>query len=166
MDLDDHWATRIDCGRSGHQPKGVSGLHQSVLDAQSQRSARRCGRACRSIGHLINIQPSDVTAHSLCTGGATALSHAKVDPTEMQPVGRWRSWAMIRHLHKTAPDAGSCANCMLAGGQFVTQEHHHLPADIPSTLTANPPNSTCPPSDAMGVDSTFHDQHSNRDSFA
>ena len=122
-------------------------------------STRRCSRRRRSsggsrcCGPLVNIQPSDISAHSLRAGGATALLRAKVDPTEIQLVGRWRSWAMIRYLHKTALDTGLYANRMLNAGQFIIQEHSRLPADVLKTLEAHPPSTTYPPND-VGVETT------------
>ena len=111
--------------------------------------------ACRSVGHTINIKASDMSAHSLRAGGATSLLRANADPTEIQLVGRWRSWAMIRCLHRTALDTAACANRMLTAGHFATQEHSHLPTDVLTTLARNPPVTTSsPPSESMDVETT------------
>ena len=79
-----------------------------------------------------------------------ALLRAKVDPTEIRVIGRWRSWAMIRYLHRAALDTTNYANRMLQAGQFTIQEHSILPADVLSTLQLYPPNT--PPTQTMGSD--------------
>ena len=81
-----------------------------------------------------------------------ALLGAKVDPTEIRVVGRWRSWAMIRYLHRTALDTSDYATRMLQAGQFTIQEHSILPADVVSTLLLYPPNT--PPLEANGPEAT------------
>ena len=130
-----------------HTPSGIV----RIKTADITNALRK---ACRTVGSAINVQASDMSAHSLRAGGATALLRANVDPTEIQLVGRWRSWAMIRYLHRAALNTENYANKMLTAGHFVIQEHAILPQDVLSTLSRNPPCPLDPPSQSMGVETT------------
>jgi hypothetical protein len=47
--------------------------------------------SCSVLGASIGIRPSDASARALQAGGAVALLRARVDPTVIQMVGRWKS---------------------------------------------------------------------------
>ena len=50
-------------------------------------------------------------------------------------VGRWKSWAMMRYLHRTATSASDFAARMLVSGNFAITTHPTLP-DNAVTLVA------------------------------
>ena len=54
------------------------------------------------MGADLDFLPSEVSARSLHAADAMALLVAKVDPTIIQILGRWRSDEMFRYLHLTA----------------------------------------------------------------
>ena len=58
-----------------------------------------------------------------------ALLWAGIDPLIIRMVGRWKSWAMICHLHRTATETHDFAARMLASGNFAINTHPASPAD-------------------------------------
>lgn len=66
------------------------------------------------------IQPNLLTARSLRPGGATALLCARIDPSVVQLVGRWKSDAMLRYLRAQATTtAFNLAQSMLDHGGYT-----------------------------------------------
>ena len=49
-------------------------------------------------------------------------------------VGRWKSWAMMRYLHRTATSASDFAARMLASGNFAITTHPAPPADTATVV--------------------------------
>ena len=64
-----------------------------------------------------------------------ALLQAGVNPLVIQMVGHWKSWAMMRYLHRTATSTSDFAAQMLASGHFAITTHPALPADT-ATIVA------------------------------
>ena len=64
-----------------------------------------------------------------------ALLHAGVNPLVIRMVGRWKSWAMMRCLHRTATSTNDFAARMLASGNFAITTHPTLPANT-ATIVA------------------------------
>ena len=64
-----------------------------------------------------------------------ALLQAGVDPLVIRMVGRWKSWAMMRYLHRTATSTTDLAAQMLASGNFAITTHPAPPTDA-ATLVA------------------------------
>ena len=63
-----------------------------------------------------------------------ALIRANVDPFLVRMMGRWKSWTMIRYLHRSALDTADLSSKMLLGGTFVIQKQHKLPVDAAQLL--------------------------------
>jgi hypothetical protein len=95
-------------------------------------------RSCNSIGEQLGIQASDISARALRAGGAMALLRAKIDPTEIKIMGRWKSDAMMIYLHRSALDTVTFASKMLVGGRFTIARHREypLPADVIDRISA------------------------------
>ena len=83
--------------------------------------------SCKSIGSSLGIRPLDISARALRAGGAMALLRANVDPVTIRMIGRWKSWTMIRYLHRSATSTTSFAEQMLTGGNFSIAQHATLP---------------------------------------
>ncbi len=92
--------------------------------------------SCSVLGESIGIRPADTSARALRAGGAMALLRARVDPTVIQMVGRWKSWTMIRYLHKSATVTTDLAARMMIGGNYALTNHATLPADAITLLAA------------------------------
>jgi hypothetical protein len=92
--------------------------------------------SCSVLGGSIGIRPADISARALRAGGAMALLRARVDPTVIQMVGRWKSWTMIRYLHKSATVTTDLAARMMIGGHYALTNHATLPADAITLLAA------------------------------
>ena len=90
--------------------------------------------SCKCIGPQLGITCSEISACALRAGGAMALLRAKVDDSTIRMMGRWRSWAMLQCLHRSATDTTSFAQRMIAGGTYTLEGHAKLPADILSSL--------------------------------
>ena len=75
--------------------------------------------SCNCIGPNLGIAAKDISARALRAGGAMALLRAQVDPTIVRMLGRWKSWTMIRYLHRNALNTDNLASKMLQGGSFV-----------------------------------------------
>jgi hypothetical protein len=60
-----------------------------------------------------------------------ALLRAKIDSSMIRLMGRWKSWAMLVYLHRSAADTSSYAQKMLAGGTYTISRHATLPDDVP-----------------------------------
>ena len=59
-----------------------------------------------------------------------ALLRSRVDPTVIRMVGRWKSWAMILYLHKSATETNDLAARMVIGGNYSLTTHAVLPQDV------------------------------------
>jgi hypothetical protein len=92
--------------------------------------------SCAVPGPSIGIRPADISARALRAGGAMALLRARADPTVIQMVGRWKSWTMIRCLHKSAAVTTDLASRMMIGGNFSLTNHAALPEDAITLLAA------------------------------
>jgi hypothetical protein len=69
--------------------------------------------------HCTDIKPLEISARSLLAGGAMALLHGKVNPSNIRMMGRWHSDAMMRYLHVQAqPILGNYATCMFNEGTY------------------------------------------------
>ena len=65
------------------------------------------------------IAPGDISARSMCAGGAMALLCAGIDRNRIKLVGRWRSEELYRYLHVQAqPVMTGLAASMIRGGSF------------------------------------------------
>ena len=64
-----------------------------------------------------------------------ASLRAGVDPLVIRMVGRWKSWAMMRYLYRTATSTNDFAAQMLASGHFTITTHPTLPANT-ATIVA------------------------------
>jgi hypothetical protein len=85
--------------------------------------------AVTAIGPDLGINPEDISARSLCSGGAMALLCAEVDTDKIRLLGRWRSDEMLRYLHIQAyPLTATFASQMLLHGNFAlipnNPQHH------------------------------------------
>ena len=67
-----------------------------------------------------------------------ALLRAGVDPLAIRMVGRWKSWAMMRYLHRTATSTNDFAAQMLASGHFAITTHPTPPADTATIVAPLP----------------------------
>jgi hypothetical protein len=86
--------------------------------------------SCRAVGGPLGIQYRDISARALRAGGAMALLRAGIDSTTMRMVGRWKSWAMMEYLHRTALSTEGFAALMLTHGRFKITTHAFLPDDV------------------------------------
>jgi hypothetical protein len=76
-------------------------------------------RSAAANPHL-GVEPHEITARSLCAGGAMALLCGRVDTDTIRLVGRWHSDAMFRYLHGQAlPIIKNLAKTMLQHGCFT-----------------------------------------------
>jgi hypothetical protein len=72
-----------------------------------------------ALGPSIGFLPEDITARSLCVGGAVALLVACVDTDIIHLIGRWCSDEMLCYLHLQAqPVMRNFAHLMLQGGDY------------------------------------------------
>ena len=83
--------------------------------------------SCDTIGDDLGLTRKEITARALRAGGAMALLRAKVDTTEIRLMGRWKSWAMLQYLHRSALTTTDFAERMLTGGTFTISRHAKLP---------------------------------------
>ena len=90
--------------------------------------------SCKAVGKQLGITCSEISARALRAGGAMALLRANVDPVLIRLQGRWKSWTMIRYLHRSATDTSGFATKMLSGGTYVISAHATLPDDVPSLV--------------------------------
>ncbi len=81
---------------------------------------------CKVLGPALNIQPDEISARAVRAGGAMSLLRAKIDPLHIRLLGRWKSWTMIRYLHRSATDTVGFAAAMLVGGHFTISTHDKL----------------------------------------
>ena len=63
-----------------------------------------------------------------------ALLRSNVDPVLIRLQGRWKSWTMIRYLHRSATDTSDFTTKMISGGTYVISKHATLPNDVPSLI--------------------------------
>jgi hypothetical protein len=69
--------------------------------------------------HRTGVQSHEISARSLCAGGAMALLCGKVDFDLIRILGRWHSDAMIRYLHMQAqPITQNFATTMYNHGTY------------------------------------------------
>jgi hypothetical protein len=59
-----------------------------------------------------------------------ALLRARVDPVLIRLLGRWKSWTMLRYLHRSATETTHFAQQMLDNSTYVLSEHATLPDDV------------------------------------
>ena len=90
--------------------------------------------SCKAVGKGLGINGKEISARALRAGGAMALLRANVDPVLIRMQGRWKSWTMIRYLHRTAADTSDFASRMLEGGTYVISTHATLPDDVASVI--------------------------------
>lgn len=77
----------------------------------------------------VGIRRQDISARALRAGGAMALLRANVDPVHIRLLGRWKSWAMLTYLHRSASRTSDYASQMLAHGHYTIASHAFLPND-------------------------------------
>ena len=102
----------------------------TVVQVQSQHITAALRASCAKIGTQLGIEPKDISARALRAGGAMALLRADIDPLKIRLIGRWKSWAMLHYLHRSATDTTSYAQRMIAGGTFTIAQHAFLPEDV------------------------------------
>lgn len=119
-----------------HGASGDTPLH-TVFQAsgrtkqvRSKDLTERLRASCHLIGNPIGISPSEISARALRAGGAMALLRSKIDSSLVRMMGRWKSWAMIRYLHRSAADTTTYAQRMLTGGNYTISRHQTLPSDV------------------------------------
>jgi len=69
-----------------------------------------------------------------------ALLRANVDSTIIRLLGRWRSWAMLHYLHRSATNTSSYASTMLFHGEFSISTHAKFP--LPDDVISKIPDLT------------------------
>jgi hypothetical protein len=117
-------------------------LHTVYLAANKQKHVtagaltNMLRKSCTVLGPTLGIRAKDISARALRAGGAMALLRANVDPTVIQLVGRWKSWAMIQYLHKSATETNDLAARMVIGGNYSLTTHAVLPQDTVDWLAA------------------------------
>ena len=78
--------------------------------------------------HLTGIHPHEISARSLCAGGAMALLCARINSNIIRLVGRWRSDEMFRYLHAQAYLLmHTFAQQMSIHGSFTLAPGQHVP---------------------------------------
>ena len=90
--------------------------------------------SCKAVGPSLGLHPRHISVRALRSGGCMALLRAGVDPPNARLAGRWKSWAMLEHLHADGLDTSSHATKMLEGGDFVLPPHQNVPQDTLSLL--------------------------------
>lgn len=111
-------------------------LHQVYLADGTTRSVRPSDltgtlrNSCRQIGNQLGITCKEISAQALRAGGAMALLRAKIDSSIVRMMGRWKSWAMLCYLHRSANNSMPYAQLMLNGGHYTIARHATLPADV------------------------------------
>jgi len=111
------------------------GTSRNVLSSQLTSALRR---SCGIIGHTLGFSPREISARALRAGGAMALIRAKVDPSLVKLMGRWKSDIMLRYLHRSALHTADFAAAMLQFGEFVIPRHAKLPQDAQHLLNTVP----------------------------
>jgi hypothetical protein len=86
----------------------------------------------KSLGTKLNITAREISARALRAGGCMALFRANLSRTNLQLMGRWRSWAMLEHLHRAGTDTCTFATKMLQFGSFKL--HNHTPYPLPEDV--------------------------------
>ena len=102
----------------------------STLRVASGDLTKALRASCTAIGASLGLKYSDISARALRAGGAMALLRANVDSTTLRMVGRWKSWAMLEYLHRTALTTDDFATRMLTHGRFHITTHEFLPTDV------------------------------------
>jgi len=101
-------------------------------------------RAAASVQHITGIDPLDIQARSLRSGGATALLCARIDPYVIQMLGRWKGESMIKYLHVHALSTQSnFAKQMLDNGDFTLIPGSDVPFEAIDMFTEH--NQLVPP---------------------
>jgi hypothetical protein len=93
--------------------------------------------SCAVLGSDLGISASEISARALRAAGAMALLRAKIDPSLIRLQGRWKSWTMLRYLHRSATHTTDFAQRMMIGGVFVLSQHATLPDDATALLSAS-----------------------------
>ena len=95
-------------------------------------------RAAAVVQCLTGIDPLDIQARSLRSGGATALLCARIDPKIIQMLGRWKGDSMIKYLHVHALSTQSdFATQMLQHGDFTLIPGSDVPFEALDMFTDN-----------------------------
>ena len=100
----------------------------------STQLTKRLRTSCTEIGSTLGLAPKEISAKALRAGGAMALIRANVDPLKVRMMGRWKSWVMLRYLHRSAMNTSDLSEKMLTGGNFVIPRHAMLPTDASNLL--------------------------------
>jgi len=108
----------------------------SVLHITAGHLTNALRHSCKFIGKKLGISAKDISARALRAGGAMALLRSKIDPTLIRLMGRWKSWAMLQYLHRSAANTSNFAELMLTGGNFTISTHAVLPTDVLPLLQA------------------------------
>jgi hypothetical protein len=94
--------------------------------------------SCKAVGNELGLCWRDISARALRAGGAMALVRARIDSSLIRMMGRWKSWAMLEYLHRSATDTTSYAELMLDGGRYAISRHCILPDDMPQASPSEP----------------------------
>lgn len=128
-----------------HHASGDTPLHTVYLPDGTIKVVRSTDltnmlrSCCKVIGKSLGINCKEISARALRAGGAMALLRAKIDDSTIRLMGRWKSWAMLQYLHRSAMDTTSFARRMIPGGTYTIARHATLPSDVdPSLPTAVP----------------------------
>ena len=90
--------------------------------------------SCSQLSDVLGISPREVSARALRAGGAMALIRAKIDPSLVKLMGRWKSDIMLRYLHRSALHTADFAAAMLQYGEFIIPRHSFLPSNAQHLL--------------------------------
>jgi hypothetical protein len=126
-----------------HNAPTTTALHTVYLPSgttthvTSNRLTAMLCRTCRQMPKL-GLQPEDISARPLRTGGVMALLCAQVDPLLVQLIGRWKSDAMLRYLHLQATNIHDPVTRMLSGGEFKLLPNQTLPQRALTLLASCP----------------------------
>ena len=122
-----------------HRAPPTTPLHTVYIDGHRKRIrsshlTKALRASCDVLGAQLGIKPSEISAHALRASGAMALLRARVDSSTTRLLGRWKSWTMLRYLHRSAMHTTDFAQRMLAGGTYVLSKHAIIPDDAKSLL--------------------------------
>ena len=112
-----------------YTPEGVQTVTSRHITAALRQS-------CKIIGPDLGISPKDISARALRAGGAMALLRSGIDDTLIRLQGRWKSWAMLEYLHRSATDTSEYAQLMVQGGTYVISRHETIPSDVAAILSS------------------------------
>lgn len=119
----------------------INGTTRSVTSGMITNALRE---SCKVLGPSLGIKSTEISARALRAAGAMALLRARVDPSIIRLVGRWKSWTMLRYLHRSATETTEYAQRMLDSATYVLSTHATLPDDAVSLIQQADPDDLVP----------------------